>query len=257
MSGADFNPLGRFTGLADVYARSRPTYPDAAVRAVIDRARLGPASLLVDVGCGTGIAARLFAARGVPVIGVEPNPDMRQRAEAEPRPAGPAPHYRDGRAEATGLPDGCADVVLAAQAFHWFEPDASLREFHRILKPGGWVALIWNERDESDPFTAAYGTVIRTGPDTAAVEGPRARAGDALRTHPLFEDYERLTFHHGQPVDAQGLRGRAFSASYAPRDAAGVAAWSAALGRLFNEYQRGGRVELRYETTLHLARREG
>jgi hypothetical protein len=58
-------------------------------------------------------------------------------------------------------------------------------------------------------------------------------------------------------VDAQGLRGRAFSASYAPRDAAGVAAWSAALGRLFNEYQRGGRVELRYETTLHLARREG
>jgi SAM-dependent methyltransferase len=251
------NPLGRFTGLADVYARSRPTYPDVAIRAVIDRARLGPASLLVDVGCGTGIAARLFAARGVPVVGVEPNADMRRRAEAEPCPVGPAPRYRDGRAEATGLPDACADVVLAAQAFHWFEPDMALREFHRILKPGGRVALIWNERDESDAFTAAYGAVIRTGRDTAAVEGPRARAGDALREHPLFGDYERLTFRHGQPVDAEGLRGRAFSASYAPRDEAGVAAWSAALDRLFSAYQRNGRVELRYETTLHLARRKG
>jgi SAM-dependent methyltransferase len=255
MTGAEFNPLSRFTGLAEVYARSRPTYPDAAVRAVIDRARLGPDSLLVDVGCGTGISSCLFAARGVPVVGVEPNADMRRQAAAEPCPAGPPPQYRGGRAEATGLPDRTADAVLSAQAFHWFEPDAALREFHRILKPGGWVALLWNERDEADPCTAAYGTVIRSGPGAAAVEGPRTLAGDALRGHPLFGDYERLTFHHGQSLDAEGLRGRAFSASYAPRDPAGIAAWDAALGRVFEQYQRGGRVELRYETTLHLARR--
>jgi SAM-dependent methyltransferase len=253
---SDANPLARFTGLADLYARCRPTYPAEAVQAVIVRAGLGPTSLLVDVGCGTGISARLFAARGVPVVGVEPNADMRRQAEAAPAPnGGPPPAYRPGAAEATGLPDACADAVLAAQAFHWFDPDAALREFRRLLKPGGWVALAWNERDEADPFTAAYGAVIRSTPGAAVVEGPRATAGDVLAVCPLFEGYERLTFRHGQPLDRDGLRGRSFSASYAPRDPAGVAAWTDALGRVFDRFQVRGRVDLRYVTTLHLARR--
>jgi ubiquinone/menaquinone biosynthesis C-methylase UbiE len=257
MASSSRDPLGRFTGLAGVYDRSRPSYPDAAVQAVIDRARLGPASLLVDVGCGTGISARLFAARGVPVIGVEPNDDMRRQADAAPAPPGPRPEYRAGRAEATGLPTAVADAVLAAQAFHWFAPDAALREFHRILKPGGWVALLWNERDERDPFTAEYGAIIRTAPDTLALETARGKAGDVLQFHPLFSDYERLTFANAQAHDAGGLKGRAFSASYAPPDPAGRAAWAAALGELFARWQRGGRVELCYVTTLHLARRRG
>jgi SAM-dependent methyltransferase len=257
MSGTDPNPLDRFTGLADVYARCRPTYPDASVQAIIDRAHLGPGSRLVDIGCGTGISSRLFGARGVPVIGIEPNADMRRAAAAEPLAAGVPPQYRDGRAEATGLPGGYADVVLAAQAFHWFDPATALREFHRILKPGGWVALLWNERDETDPFTADYGAVIRTAPDAAAVEGPRARAGEALGDSTLFEAYERLTFLHGQVLDADGMRGRAFSASYAPRDPAGVTAWNEGLNRVFERHEVGGRVELRYVTTLHLARRHG
>jgi SAM-dependent methyltransferase len=246
------DPLARFTGLAEAYVRGRPSYPEAAVRAVIDRARLGPASLVVDVGCGTGIASRLFAASGIPVLGIEPNDDMRRQAEAAP---GPRPDYRAGRAEATGLPAGTADVVLAAQAFHWFEPDAALREFHRVLKPGGLVALMWNERDESDPFTAAYGDIIRTWPDTAAHETARARAGDVLATHPLFGDYERLTFTFGHVHDAEGLVSRAFSASYAPTDAASRAATRTALDELFARWQRDDTVELRYVTTLHLARR--
>jgi ubiquinone/menaquinone biosynthesis C-methylase UbiE len=249
------DPLDRFTGLAEVYARGRPAYPEAAVTAVIDRARLGPESQLVDVGCGTGISARLFAARGVPVIGVEPNDDMRRQAEDAPALLGPRPEYRAGRAEATGLTAGVADAVLVAQAFHWFEPDAALREFHRVLKPDGWLAMIWNERDETDPFTAAFGDIIRTWPDTAAHETARAKAGDVLATYALFTDYERLTFTIGQIVDAEGLRGRAFSASYAPPDAASRAATRSAVDELFARHQRDGRVELRYVTTLHLALR--
>src|SRR5262249_9919847 len=80
------NPTGRFTGLADLYARHRPNYPAAATDRVMTRCCLGPDTLLVDVGCGTGISSRLFAARGVPVLGIDPNDDMRARAEADPTP---------------------------------------------------------------------------------------------------------------------------------------------------------------------------
>ncbi len=255
MPDTSADPLNRFTGLATVYDRNRPTYPDAMIDTVIERGRLGPASLLVDVGCGTGISSRLFAARGVPVIGIEPNDDMRRQAEAVTVATGPRPEYRPGRAEATGLPAAVADVVLAAQAFHWFEADAALRESHRLLKPGGSIALVWNERDEADPVTAEYCAIIRTAPDAAHYEGARQRAGDVLSSHPLFRDYERLTFSQEQSVDAEGLRGRAFSASYAPKDAAGRAAWTAALDELFRRRQQAKRLVLRYVTTLHLTRR--
>src|SRR5262249_15061087 len=158
----------------DLYARHRPGYPTEAIDCIVARCGLGPASRLVDVGCGTGISTRLFAARGIPVVGIEPNAEMRSKAEAEAIPSrSTVTEHRDGRAAATGLAGGAAEAVLAAQAFHWFDADAALREFPHILKPGGWVALMWNERDESDACTAAYGAVVRTGPDAATVEGTR------------------------------------------------------------------------------------
>ena len=252
------NPTGRFTGLAGLYARCRPSYPVAAVQCVVSRCGLGPGSLLVDVGCGTGISSRLFAGHGVPVLGLEPNADMRAQAEAEPPPPdSPEPYYADGRAEATGLPAGVADVVLAAQAFHWFDAQAALREFHRILKPDGWVALVWNERDESDPFTAAFGALIRSGSDAAALERSRARAGEALLVSPLFRDGSRVVFAHSQELDEDGVLGRAFSASYAPREPARAEAFAAALREVFARYQEGGQVVLRYQASLYLARRRG
>jgi SAM-dependent methyltransferase len=250
------NPTTRFGGLADTYAKYRPTYPDSAIDHIVERCGLSRQSRLVDVGCGTGISSRIFAARGIPVIGIEPNAGMRETARNEPVAADTLrPEYRDGRAEVTGLPTNFADTVVAAQAFHWFEPEPALAEFHRILRPGGWVVLMWNERDENDPFTGAYGAVIRTGPDTAAVEGPRGRAGEVLLGSSLFEDASRVSFANQQVVDEEGVLGRAFSCSYAPRDPAGVANWASALKKIFEEYQTGGCVALRYETSLYLAHR--
>jgi SAM-dependent methyltransferase len=252
----EFQPTTRFTGLSDIYAKYRPSYPPAVIDTILNRCGLGESGLLVDVGCGTGISSRLFAERGVRVIGLEPNADMRARAVAHLAAKGvPVPEYRAGRAEATGLPDGCAYVVLAAQAFHWFAADAALREFHRTLKPGGWVALLWNERDETEPFTAAYGAVIRTLPDTAAVEGPRHNAGDPLLAHPLFERGERLAFTNEQRLDEDGFLGRSFSASYAPRDPATSERFAQALRALFASWQKDGFVTVRYETSLYLAQR--
>jgi SAM-dependent methyltransferase len=251
------NPTGRFSGLEELYARYRPGYPTAAIDLILRRCALGgPGDVLADVGCGTGISARLFAARGVPVLGIEPNEEMRRRAECEPAPPGrPAPVYRAGRAEATGLTDGSVAAVLAAQAFHWFDAPAALLEFHRILRPGGWVALVWNERDETDPGTEAYGDVIRTAPDTAVVEGPRGRAGEPLLRSPLFEEAERIPFRNEQELDEAGVLGRAFSASYAPREPAAADAFARALLGVFAQFQHGGTMTLRYETTVYLARR--
>jgi SAM-dependent methyltransferase len=242
--------------LADVYAKCRPSYPDEAIDFIMVHCGLRPGATLVDVGSGTGISSRLFAQRGVQVIGLEPNPDMRRRASAEAfPPESPPPRYLEGRAEATGLADGVADVVLTAQAFHWFEPETTLREFQRILKAGAWVVLMWNERDETDPFTAAYGAVIRSAPDAAAVEVPRGRAGEVLLSHPLFQDAERRLFRNEQVLDEEALLGRAFSASYAPKETTAREVFAAKLRDVFAQHQQGGEVVLRYETSVYVARR--
>jgi SAM-dependent methyltransferase len=251
-----FDPTGRFSGLADIYAKNRPGYPEAALDYIIGRCGLNNASCLVDVGCGTGISTRLFAARGIAVIGVEPNDAMRAKAEAEPTASGELrPVYRKGTAESTGLADGFADAVLAAQAFHWFKPEPALQEFHRILRSGGHLALMWNERDEGDEGTAAYGSVMRWSPEAAALEASRADAGRVLLDHPLFVDGTRVAFTYEQEVDEDGFVGRALSASYAPREPAAVSEFVAAMSRVYKRFERAGKVVLRYKTAVYLGQR--
>jgi SAM-dependent methyltransferase len=251
-------PAARFTGLADLYARCRPGYPAEAIDWVVAHCGLNRPAVLVDIGCGTGISSRLFAQRGVQVIGIEPNAEMRERAEREQlSPTVPAPSYHDGRAGQTRLPDSIADVVLAAQAFHWFDAQAALAEFHRVLLPLGWVILIWNERAESDPFTAAYGAVVRSCPEARAVEVPRASAGEPLLSSSLFTMGKRIVFANNQELDEEGLLGRAFSASYAPRDPARAEEFARRVRQVFRDFASAGKVALQYETSVYAARRCG
>jgi SAM-dependent methyltransferase len=250
------NPTGRFSGLAETYARHRPAYPDSALDFIVRHCELGAAALAIDIGSGTGISSRQLATRGLKVIGIEPNADMRRQAEDASAPPGTTPpEYRDGRAEATGLAPGSADLVLAAQAFHWFESQAALAEFHRVLKRGGWVALLWNERDEADAFTAAYGQLIRATTEAAELEVARGRAGDALLTAPGFASAQREEFVNEQLLAEEGLLGRAFSTSYAPRDPAPAAKLANDLRALFGRSQNNGLVTMRYRTTVTVAQR--
>lgn len=251
---AGHDPTGRFTGLANLYARARPGYPAAAIDFILQRCGLQSGSVLVDVGCGTGISSRLFASRGLKVIGIEPNEDMRRQAEEAHATDHPTLEYRPGRAERTALPDGVSDAVLAATAFHWFDQDTALREFHRILKPGGWTVLMWNERDNNDPFSVGYGSSLAATPRGASIQQQRLAAGYALLRHPLFADGCRDLFNHEQPLDEEGLISRALSASYAPREPEAAARFTAGLRDLFARFQINGTVVLRYETSVFTGR---
>jgi len=180
---------------------------------------------------------------------------MRAKAEAEPAVAGAQlPVYRQGSAEATALPDGMAAAVLAAQAFHWFDASAAFREFQRILRPGGHAVLMWNERDSSDPFTDAYGKVIRSAPGAAAVEGPRGKAGEAIFHTSYFADAELKRFTNTQELDEDGLIGRSLSASYAPKEPAAVATFVDALRKVFETHQRNRKVLIHYVTSVYSGR---
>jgi len=161
MDPSQLNPTGRFSDRVDDYVKYRPTYPAAAVTAALAGAPPGP---VVDVGAGTGIWTALLASRDREVIAIEPNAEMRAAAPALPRVT-----WQGGTAESTGLTEGSAAVVTVAQAFHWFRASEALAEFVRILLPGGKLALVWNRRSRTDPFTAAYrDAILSVGAETAA-----------------------------------------------------------------------------------------
>ncbi len=208
----------------------------------------------MDVGSGTGISSRLFAQRGLIVVGIEPNEAMRTEAENTTGSNSELQvSYQQGTAESTGLPEATCDAILAAQAFHWFEPTPTLREFLRILKPGGWLVLMWNERDESDSFTREYGEVIRQFPNSPQIESMRSGAGDVLLEFPEFHDATRDTFPNQQVLDEEGMIGRAFSASYAPRDPETVAIVTERFREIFQTHQKDEAVAIQYETSVYTA----
>jgi ubiquinone/menaquinone biosynthesis C-methylase UbiE len=239
--------------LAEQYGRFRPDYPASAFDWIVTYGQLGPGSLIIDLGAGTGIASRAFASRGFRVVGIEPNEEMRNRALRQPGADGL--EYRDGTAEATGLPGESADLVVAAQAFHWFQADVALEEAYRILKDRGCMALMWNERDDRDAFTAAYGDLIRSFPDARNVESGRQQAGLRLLASKLFRQGQRNEFEHSQVADLDELIGRTFSASYAPRDPVLAERARKDLRLLFARHQQDGRIVIRYLTSVYMARR--
>jgi SAM-dependent methyltransferase len=141
---------------AEVYERVRPEYPPEAVEWAVERLGLRPGAHVLDLAAGTGKLTRALVARGLSTLAVDPSPEML----AHLRAALPGVDARRGTAEAIPLADAAVDAVTVAQAFHWFEPQVALREIHRVLRPAGGLALVWNSRELDDPVQAAWGEVV-------------------------------------------------------------------------------------------------
>jgi SAM-dependent methyltransferase len=244
----DMDPTGRFTDRTDDYVKYRPSYPKGAIDAITEGLAGSPPHIAVDIGAGTGISARLLADRGLSVIAVEPNQGM--RAAAEPHPG---VVWRNGTAEKTGLERASADLVLAAQAYHWFRGEEALRELARILRPRGRLALMWNRRRRDDPFTAGYRAAILEVGGDSWVERMDFDATVVAQSG-LFSAARLLTFAFEQPLDFTGLLGRAMSASYVPNTGPGAAKVTELLRRLHARHADGkGMVRLMYTTEVYLA----
>ena len=249
------DPTGRFSDRVQDYARHRPSYPTELIDLLRDELGLRPGHVVADVGSGTGILTEMLLANGNRVVAVEPNRAMAQSAEER---LGGHPRFRsvDGRAEATGLQDGEVDLVVAAQAFHWFDPARAGDEFRRILKPEGGVALVWNiRRVDGTPFLRDYEAFLRRwGTDYNDVSS-RYRDEHALNVFFGPGRYRTRRFEYRQVFDLAGLRGRLLSSSYTP--AAGDPRREpmlAALAELFGAHQRDGRVAFEYDTWVYYGR---
>ncbi len=229
--------------MASTYARYRPSYPASLVAWVLAEAGVRPGARVADVGCGTGLLTRLLADRGLEVVGIDPNEDMLAEARAGGGPA----EYRRGEAASTGLDDASVSLVTVAQAFHWFDADVALAEFHRILRPGGHGAAIWNIRGES-PFMADYQAVLhRFSAEYPVVESWEESLA-RLRVHPRVEAPREGEAPNGQVFDLDGLRGRVWSSSYVSHGVADREGFEAALRAAFETHARGGVVEFPYRT---------
>jgi ubiquinone/menaquinone biosynthesis C-methylase UbiE len=247
------DPTTRFSSRVENYIRYRPGYPQAVIETLRTECVLTPSAIIADIACGTGIFTRMLLDNGNHVYGVEPNRDMRDAAER--LLAG----YRnftsiDGTAEATTLPDQSVDLATAAQAAHWFDLPKARKEFVRILNPGGWAMLIWNERKtDTTPFLRAYEDLLRTyGIDYDQVR--HEHTTDNIEEFFAPTPFQQRVFDMQQHFDYSSLEGRLLSSSYAPMQGhKNYAPMLNELHRLFDSYSRDGRVVMQYVTRVYYA----
>jgi SAM-dependent methyltransferase len=245
----------RFTDRVADYVRYRPGYPRDLLDWLRGEHGVTAAWEVADVGAGTGISSRLFLEAGHAVVAVEPNAAMRAAA-LEGLAAFPRFRAVDAPAEATTLPAASVDLVVAAQAFHWFDQEAVRREWRRILRPAGLALVLWNSRRTGGtPFLDGYEALLLAHATDYAQVAERYADEATLRGWFGAGFRAARTFESHQVLDLAGLRGRVLSSSYAPGPAhPGHQAMLEALARLFEQTQAGGTVTIQYDTRAYLGR---
>jgi SAM-dependent methyltransferase len=245
------DPTLRFSSRVENYIRYRPGYPIQVIEILKSECGLTSASVIADIACGTGIFTKLLLENGNPVFGVEPNREMREAAE---RLLAGYPNFTSiaGTAESSNLPDHSVDFATAAQAAHWFDLGKAREEFARILEPGGWAVLVWNERStDTTPFLRAYEDVLLAyGTDYEQVrhEHTTDKIGDFFLSSP----FHACAFDMRQEFGYADLEGRLLSSSYAPMHGhPKYEPMLKELRRVFDSYNENGRVAMDYRTKMY------
>lgn len=241
----------RFSSRVDNYVRFRPGYPKDILTLLASECALNPRLVIADIGSGTGKLTELFLANGNRVFGVEPNREMREAGERFLK------HYPNfasvgGMAEETALPEHSVDFVTAGQAFHWFKREQCRAEFVRILKPGGWVVLIWNDRQtEADEFLIDYEKLLKTYATDYSKVDHKQIDDEVVREFFGYAPAKRIFPSH-QEFDFEALKGRLLSSSYAPeKGQPGHDEMLRDLEKLFHARQQNDRVRFIYDTVVY------
>lgn len=248
------NATTRFSDRVQNYARYRPGYPPDALAALKSDCGLLQSHVVADLASGTGIWTRMLLGNGNHVFGVEPNAEMRRAGE---RLLVEFPRFTSvaGTAESTTLPDESADFVTAAQAAHWFERERARRECVRILRSGGWLVLLWNERIiDSTPFLRDYEKLLLTyGTDYEQVRHERTTDEVNVFFDPL--PYQERVFPNRQEFDYAGVEGRLLSSSYAPGlEHPKHQPMLQELRRIFDVHAIGGNATFEYKTRVYFGK---
>lgn len=241
----------RFTTRVESYRKFRPGYPAAVVELLERECALSPDDTVADVAAGTGILTELFLVAGHPVMAVEPNAAMREACAAL-ETTYPKLRSVEGSAEETRLADHSVALITVAQAMHWFDLERTRREFARVLKPGGWCAVIYNHRRmEGDAFHDGYERILREfGSDYTAVQGKHL-GPEKIAAFFAPSQERTATFANHQGFTLEGLMGRVLSSSYMPQPGdTRYAEMESAVGELFTQNQRDGLVRMEYETAV-------
>ena len=245
------DPTKRFSTRAQYYNKYRPKYPRAIIKLLRAECGLSSSSMIADIGSGTGILSRLFLKNDNIVLGVEPNKEMRKIAEKLLKDYS---NFKSvaGAAESSNLKDQSVDFITSGQAFHWFHTNKSRKEFLRILKPNGWVVLIWNDRKTDTPFLKAYDNLLyKFGIDYKEVNQqiPDERNFDKFFGH---DSFQLKIFGNFQVFNFDSLKGRVLSSSYAPmKGHPNYEQMMRNLHRIFLEYQSDSKVRFEYDTKVY------
>lgn len=243
----------RFSDRVDNYVKYRPDYPKEILISLKEAVNFAPDWIVADIGSGTGISTALILDNGNTVYAVEPNNPMREKAE-EILGSNPRFISINGAAETTTLPPTSIDLIIAGQAFHWFDPTSTKKEFHRILRPGGAIALMWNERQIDSDFEKAYEALLQAyGTDYLQVRHSNITP-DALASFFSPAPYQLLQTPNRQAFDRTRLQGRLLSSSYIPtQQDSRYRKMISDLNDIFNAYQQDGLVHFDYQTRLYIS----
>jgi len=241
----------KFSGKADVYQKARPNYAQALLDFIAQKWQIGEGSLVADIGSGTGILTRQLLGLGAKVFAVEPNADMRAKAEEL---LGGDPNFVSviGTAEQTSLPDHSFHLVTAASAFHWFDPERFRQECDRILLIGAPVVLLWNEARISEEINLGRERIYKNYcPNFKGFSGGREGRNHARRAF-FGEEIQEQRFPNPLSYDRQTFVNRALSSSYSLIETdPEFEAYLTELGELFDQYAVDGKIVLPQDSVAY------